>query len=395
MDKILYFIITFSILLFLCVKKMNFFSPLLLTYMVWTIIPLLYEILPTELYKLSEDFYFVIFSFVVFFSAGYFFYKLIIFDYEKKNTKDYIFEISRKKEDKIYHFCTFVVSYLLFRFFMILLTGNNIYRMSIENGYPADIKLFLYLDRFCIAYFVYLLLKINSTKKEKYYVTLYILYYIMKLGKMYVMQLFIIIVYILYIKGKLKFRYLLWGGIFVYAILVFTNFSRTSQHNNDQSFLEAIYEMMMIYFLSPLKAFDMLILGDVSLPHGRTFSFLYKVLLKLFGINLISAGNGFDGWVFVPFRTNVYTALLPFYSDYGLVGVILFGTLEGFLWSFLYEHRKHPWGKIVFIINIYILVFQFFSDMIFDFMSTIIQIIVCSYIFCRMGKIQKKEILCE
>lgn len=141
-----------------------------------------------------------------------------------------------------------------------------------------------------------------------------------------IMQLFVGTILALWINKKIKIKHIFIFTLLAFAFISFIHIYRI-QGNHSETLKNAIGKMLAIYFLSPLKAFDMLINGEITFSKGQTFVLISNISNKLFGIKLFVNSNNFDGWVYVPYPTNVYTCMMPFYSDYKLWGVAIFGNM--------------------------------------------------------------------
>ena len=137
-----------------------------------------------------------------------------------------------------------------------------------------------------------------------------------------------------------------------------------------------VQHMAALYMLAPLPAFDSVI-GNYSLIedfHGEyTFRAFVKIM-QLFDPSIVGNSDPFNlnNWAITPLPVNVYTALFPFYEDFGMVGIFVFGLILGYFSGILYKHTTQGYliSKLIYACMFYILVFQFFSDNFFQFFWT-------------------------
>ena len=88
----------------------------------------------------------------------------------------------------------------------------------------------------------------------------------------------------------------------------------------------SIADVLGIYIYSPLVALGLL---ENTIHFGEyTFRIFYAVSYY-FGFSELPPQETILDYVNVPFPTNVYTVMQPFYSDFGLLGVFLGAIFYG------------------------------------------------------------------
>lgn len=95
-------------------------------------------------------------------------------------------------------------------------------------------------------------------------------------------------------------------------------------------------ESLHIYTLAGLVAFDQAILnpGEIA-SNNRTFMFFFALFKAVgFDINLGSSNLDYIG---TPWLTNVYSIYFPYYSDFGLPGLVAIMFLLGFFLTVFYR----------------------------------------------------------
>lgn len=98
------------------------------------------------------------------------------------------------------------------------------------------------------------------------------------------------------------------------------------------------------YTYAPLVAYQT-IEGSHSIIYGHeSFRFFYSMFHTL-GIIDVQPPEDFYEYIMTPIMVNVYTALRPFYSDFGYVGVLLGGLVYGLFFGYCY--KGYLKGKLV------------------------------------------------
>lgn len=157
------------------------------------------------------------------------------------------------------------------------------------------------------------------------------------------------------------------------ALMIGMNFLRGFGVRESEFDVEKLAAM---YMLAPLTAFDNVI-GNYSFIedfHGEyTFRAFIKIM-QLFDPSIVGNSDPFNlnNWTTTPIPVNVYTVFFPFYEDFGMVGIFVFGLILGYLSSILYKHAAQGYlvSKLIYACMFYTLVFQFFSDNFFQFFWT-------------------------
>lgn len=151
-------------------------------------------------------------------------------------------------------------------------------------------------------------------------------------------------------------------------------------------------EYLLIYILSPMPAFDLILKGDLSFnvtPGAATFSSIVKVL-DVMGLGDNIKHLDASGWAYVPLPTNVYTNMFNYYVDFGYWGIFLFAILVGIAWGTLYNFMRRGVKLFVAIYALFFhaLLLAFFADWIFTFLSLSIQYLFISHLLFIRFKIK-------
>lgn len=279
----------------------------------------------------------------------------------------------------------FVLSNIALIVFIILAFGVSPIdiRLGLLDSIPFHINVLFYINTFSYVYLSYILIKKNSLSKNKIVLFLFIMVItsFIKMNKTAFFSLFFLLIYILKIKNKLKIRTII---ILCIALLLLVTLLVGIRGDAGTISDFSIMKYLYIYILSPLTAFDFIVQGKVPVSNpvgGYSFVFFNRVLSLIPNISLNT--KIFGPWVNVPLPTNVYTALAPFYLDFGEQGIIIFASLQGFFWGCMYnlQKRKKIIFQVFYGVLLYSLILQFFSDYFFYTFSVLIQIFIVSSLF--------------
>ncbi|MBM3522554.1 MAG: oligosaccharide repeat unit polymerase [Alphaproteobacteria bacterium] len=148
------------------------------------------------------------------------------------------------------------------------------------------------------------------------------------------------------------------------------------------SVLAALRFEWMNYVPSGLAAFGVQVAaGAPELGGLRTFRTPLAVLKALgFDVTVVSLVQPF---VPVPFSTNVYTALSPYYDDFGLAGVVVAFALLGLATGLVagQARGRHPVVLLLHAILLYALFMQFFQDQYVSLASQWVQLLAIGAVF--------------
>lgn len=187
--------------------------------------------------------------------------------------------------------------------------------------------------------------------------------------------------YLCYVHKRIKLRTI---GItlisFVVITLLFTQLRSTSSGETDDTYTFA--ELLVIYLLSPISAFGLENPCSSPIWGYETFRPVYNILSGLGFYH----GRMFDiirQFVAVPIPTNVYTTLAPFYNDFGLQGVAVFGAIEGGIISFIYKKGStgHTLARNLYAFLTAGIALQYYDEGFFVAISNILQMAIIIFIF--------------
>lgn len=351
--------------------------PAVVVSVVWTLVLFFYNILDHGLYPLSDRFYIATFLWVVPFCLA----SLISFRSKHVQTEINHCPISTKRINVLLNILVIVNIYYLYRLYSF--SSEGYYKQFIMLSSSGDLPFFFtamnYVNQISLVLFAIICLKREMLNKCKIYLFGLIFFaccFLMSVKTILAQVIFIVII-INYYKGKFDWKRAVIALTVFFALIVSVQVYR-SYNNNDEFDL---IQFLSIYALSPLPAFDLALNGKIDLEVGGTYRFFMAFVNKLFGLNF-SVYSGGDRWVEVPVLTNVYTVMSAPFADFGYFGISVFAVIEGLFWGFLYkkgiQQNKIRW-KIFYAVYFYTLIFQFFADYMFTFLSVLFQLFIVVY----------------
>lgn len=148
------------------------------------------------------------------------------------------------------------------------------------------------------------------------------------------------------------------------VVLIFFFFNMAKEIQSDEKFESMTFvDFFAIYILSPSVAFGR-ITEDLSTQFGaNTFSFVY-VYLERFGFGNYELNERLQEFVWVPLPTNVYTIFQPFFEDFGYVGVAFFAFIYGTFSALIYRMfiNGNSFGMCMYAYVVRVLVLQFYHE---------------------------------
>lgn len=376
------------VLYFCFLLKVKIYNPLFITFVLWGFLLFIYATVDHNLYELTDKFYLLLFLYLICFLGGFIAPYLLEIKKLRGFRNDNTYIEGFNYFNFIYKIALIITVYLSLRYILLLLSGTNIYVLTADNKKPIDVQIMNYFNVIPLCLFFYILLYKNI-RKYKFFLFLFIISVLLTFGKMLVMQVFIGAAIILYSKRIIKLRHIIFASVTLILGLIFLQSLRYEDSDSSNK-LQYIIKILVIYILSPLKAVDKVFNNEIYLGHGHLFGFIHRVLEKLFNIRLLPKENIYT-WVFVPVPTNVYTIMKNSYVDYGSTGMMLYSFFIGFFWSIIYQRQiKNGALKVFFFCNIYILVVQFFDDILTGQFSFVLQTFLISYFLYAYFKRKRK-----
>lgn len=374
-------------------QKKKFVAPSVLIPILWGGLTLFYGVIDHGMYPLSSKVYVAILFWVTTFYCG-----AIIFEKVAIKGCD-IHDFHQTTLNFYYKIALISTPFIIY----------SIYTMGMEGGFSffANIRLAVvgmsdtsrslgilrYISTLALITFLIELYQYNGSKNKKRIIVLFVINIIATfstMAKTSLIYFFVCSLVVLVFKwGKIGWRKLLFALLSL--IVVFSLFQILRNLNTMSEGKELIFNMLNVYILGGMPAFDALIKENVSstLFGANSLSFFYKFIETFAGISLADGQGQFigdgSGYAMVPFPTNVFTVFAPFYSDFGLIGILVFGFITGALAGIIYRLAKKRvgWAVIFYSYIACALLLEFFSDFIFLMLSQTIQFFLISYFAYR------------
>lgn len=177
--------------------------------------------------------------------------------------------------------------------------------------------------------------------------------------------------YLGYSRGIVKKKHLILG------LLFFVTLSFILQSVRAVGEELSLVEMFSLYLTSSIVAFDYFVEPASALSFGEnSLRFIYAVGYSL-GISEAPIQTILD-FVGIPFPTNTYTLMYPFYKDFGILGIALFSIIYGCIYGYLYKKTRtgSKLGLIIYAIFLTFLLLEFFAELIFTNLSQTLQYVI-------------------
>jgi oligosaccharide repeat unit polymerase len=191
---------------------------------------------------------------------------------------------------------------------------------------------------------------------------LFVSFGVFTMAKAALMQFFIITITILHLKGKIKTRHIIIGLCVLFYLFITLQSIRqgvNTKTSKSGNFLE-------LYILSDMSAFDTL--KPMSAEHfgENVFRFIYAIS---YHFHIISTPpiDVLLPFIKKPIETNTYTAMYPFFKDFGYIGLFVFSSLLGFFYGMVFKkaQQKDAVAIILYAYFIYMIFMQYAADMFF------------------------------
>lgn len=375
-------ILFFSSIALLSYKKTHsFFHPAVMVSLFWCLLLLAYQLCDHELYPLSSKFFLAILLWVTgfCFASLWCHNKRIIFSAPLYTQS---FKVSLLK----YSVYLFIVINIVGIYKFYSLSGGIAYNALTEfavgtEKLPLEIRILQLLQVISITLYTVLVLYGKKTKISRKWINLHVVTLFVWAGiaanKTGLFQFVAISVVASYLHKKLSFSKILFVITILLVVFYYLQNMRTEDVGGEELRMK---DIALIYVLSPMPAFDMVLNGEKQFSSGQTWRFFTEVANKLGLTKKYNSGE--SGWVSVPVPTNVYTVMFPYYVDFGYWGIFIFSLILGGGWGILYNEMKRgvPFFTVLYAVFIHTLALQFFADYIVNFLSMVIQI----NIFCAI-----------
>lgn len=370
-------LLIFFLLFIIFFEKEKLFSPWSVTLLVWISEILMYIIINHKLYPLEGHFEYAILIWTsIFVIAAYSVYQVVpagVALYESRYN------------EKIFKFLYFVVligipisCYITYKMAVNLVGSSNIFYnlRYLATQSDFDIGPLKY-----IATLGQVLLLVECNNKEinkKRLGVLFGLNIIQALSSMSKTSLFVPIIaslFLLIYNKKLSKKYMVYSfGLFLGLTVLF---SGLRSYNGK---LQSSESTLTVYSLSPIVAFDQTVKKNNQEEGGvNTFRFFYQVGASL-GMD-VSSKKTIQDFISIPYKTNVYTCMMPYYRDFGYWGIFVFAIIVGSFYGGVYKKITNaPVLKVFYAYLLTSLFLQFFDETLFVRFSLIVQFFVLSFL---------------
>lgn len=160
----------------------------------------------------------------------------------------------------------------------------------------------------------------------------------------------------------------------------------------------SLWDSFRTYLLGGIAALDLYMDTNISFEYGaNTFRTVLAVMDRL-GIPTYVPPLIKD-FQYVPRATNVYTMYQPYYTDFGMYGVVMIQFFLGMVYGAIYKKANRGNGLFVIVygVSLYPLIMQSFVDQYFSLLSTWIQYGTIMVIYFYLARVveQREERLRE
>lgn len=373
-------------------------EPSFITSTLWTLIIFIYNFIPHGLYPVSDKFYYAIMLWVIPFCTS-----CLFFSKKKFKVSKYLTNSNPTIKFSALTLFFLIGLYLILIFELIKLSreyGDNGILYGVRSAFldkeqklPSSINMLMYFATIGITITI---ANLYTTYSKCFLYKLLIVFqffFLVCLGnKGGIANFGFALLFLGYYYRQMNLKKVIGFILVLVCLMVVITLFRQGD-NSDNSF--TILDFILIYLLSPLPAFDMILNSQIHIVYGTPGSATFEAITKLsttLGVNLGVTPHYADSWwVGVPVATNVFTHMANFYLDFGYWGIFIFALFFGSSWGILYNlmKRRIQLFAIIYAIFFYTLFLTFFADYVFTFLSLSIQYIVISYLLFVKFKIRR------
>jgi oligosaccharide repeat unit polymerase len=403
--NILLILTLFALSVFSYVRHFDILYPPFINSTLWFLILLLSTLQPIDINEISNYTLFIInLGVFSFFFGGY------LATFEKKPSKNKIPAYPNQKDTASTIFLViatigFIFTYKKMQEFGLSGISDNFFfnlRYSLSN--EEDLQTYGIYAYFSTFAYLSVLFHITFTSKRKnLYLLISILlaigFAISSAGRTSLFMMVISILGVLLITRKLSiYQGLIHGLILLLIIFILMSILVGKSGSNDLTLIEKIfnsYEAFMQYLLGGIVAFDQWLAKVNYFDYGENSLRTIFSLLNTIGLD-VQTKKLIQEYEEVPFMTNVYTVHKQYYADFGILGILLFQMIFGYMHSRFYylATKKIGYYIIYYALFLYPLFMQFFEDQYFSLLSTWIQFSVLIFLYSKINniKVKRKEL---
>jgi oligosaccharide repeat unit polymerase len=378
----------FCVLAALMIRKNTVFSPWSVTLIVWIVEITLFITQEHGLYPTTGNFEMAVFLWVMSFCLS----SYIAFCRTRKGSTIQPHACNKKVYNVMFILAVICVPlslYYTYKFVTANALSDNIffnlrYYATDSHDAPSFLKYTTYIA------LIPLLAECNSPQINKLrLLLLFCLNIMLGLATMAKTALFTTIistVFVLSYNGKISKA--VFGYVFIGFIALTILFNNIRSFSGDAGGDDA--DVISVYLLSPIPAFDTAVnLHHVSYDGSSTFRFFYQ-FAKSCGFD-VEAKRTVQEFVRVPMMTNVYTIFYQYYLDFGYIGILIFGLVNGWIYGRVYAKiNECPHLKLFYAYLFVSLCLQFFNEVFWVVFSIVIQVFILSkIIYSGTRKVRK------
>ena len=368
-------------------RTQSFIAPTVLSPLSWGMVLLLYALLDHGMNFLSNEVLGVILIWNLSLLSGSWVFSEVAIEYNIKEKSKRQFNTTIR--DMYYWISllgTFPLLFIAYKqgstlgqgsfFFNLRLANTGI----VETEYSYGIWQYIFTFSF-VSFLIELFTFQKGNSKKRIYILLIInlLLSLITMAKSSFFFLFLSVLFSIMFRTQIKTRVL----ILVFGILILLLSVLQLMRAGDET--NVISSMFYTYIFGGVPALDQLVRSDMhSMQWGQMTMRFFRLFYTIFGGDPLNP-NGLDfsndvterGYLFVPFPTNVFTVIGPFWLDFGYKGVIVFSFIIGSISGYLYRLalKRRLWAVISYSFFACTLVLQFFGEYVFTNLSYTIQII--------------------
>jgi oligosaccharide repeat unit polymerase len=229
----------------------------------------------------------------------------------------------------------------------------------------------------------------DLTRRQKIKMVMSVLisfaFLVLSTGRTFLFFYFITVFLTIYLKGKLRSRYVL--SFFILAFVSFVT-AGIILNKGGQFGISAAENMkqglnhILAYFEGPVLALDRFIKSDYELTFGQnSFRFFIALFYELH-LTDIPPVDIVKEWINVPYPTNVFTVFYQYVMDFGFIGcwiiIFLFGLVH--TWMFYRAKTSGNHFKMLTAYSYFPLLMVFFQDQYFTLLSFWLQLWFYSFL---------------
>lgn len=368
-------------------KLGDYFSPWVITIAIWGIILGLYYILDTDLYPITEQFYYCLTIWLPLFCAS----AIITYALTPANNSATIPAGGIDINTYIFHFF-FIVSLIItplyvYRVYqLVTMFGtedlmNNVRVLAVHGDGHGFLNYSSVINQALFIVALWAHPRISTWKVVVMGIAcMTSALAIMEKGSM--LFVFVCIIFVLYKKRVVKLRTIILSPAIIVVAFYFFNLARAIDESEYQE-NETLMDFFAQYVLSPPVAFCQL-MPDITPQFGtNTFETVY-LFLRRFGFDVVVKAKLQD-FVYVPIPTNVYTIFQPFYIDFGYQGIAIFAIVYGVVSGYLYRLFRNgsAIGICLYTYGVFVLLMQFYQENVFLSMVFILQFTIFTILFTQ------------